>query len=97
MITTKNKYFFLPCIEDLFDQFKEGKEFLKLILQSGYNQIRVREEDIEKTMFSTKYRNSKFKVMSFDLNRMNRMMHIFDHFVVVLIDDNLIFSNQIRT
>jgi hypothetical protein len=100
-VTIKNKYP-MPHIEDLFDQLKGAKVFLKIDLQLGYNQIRVREEDIEKTAFSTKYGHYEFKVMSFGLTNapayfmeaMNSMFYKYDDFVVVFIDDILIFPRQ---
>jgi hypothetical protein len=100
-VTIKNKYP-MPRIEDLFDQLKGAKVFSKIDLQSGYNQIRVREEDIEKTAFSTKYGHYEFKVMSFGLTNapayfmeaMNSIFHKYDDFVVVFIDDILIFSKM---
>ena len=80
--TVKNKYP-LPRIEDLFDQRKGAKIFSKIDFQSGYNQIRVREQDIEKTAFSTRYGHYEYKVMSFGLTNtpvvfmeaMNSMLH----------------------
>lgn len=99
-VTIKNKYP-LPRIEDLFDQLKGAKVFSKIDLQSGYNQIRVREQDIEKTAFSTRYGHYEYKVMSFGLTNapalfmetMNSMLHKYlDDFVVVFIDDILIYS-----
>ena len=91
----------MPRIEDLFDQLRGAKVFSKIDLQSGYNQIPVRKEDIEKTAFSTRYGHFEFKVMSFGLTNapaafmetMNRMLHEYlDDFVVVFIDDILIYS-----
>lgn len=102
--TIKNKYP-LPRIEDLFDQLKGAKVFSKIDLKSGYNQIRVREEDIEKTAFSTRYGHYEYRVMSFGLTNapayfmeaMNSMLHSFlDNFVVVFIDDILIYSKDVE-
>jgi len=99
-VTIKNKYP-LPRIDELFDCLRGARVFSKIDLQSGYNQILVREEDIEKTVFATMYGHYEFRVMSFGLTNtppyfmetMNNMLHQFDDFVVVFIDDILIFSN----
>ncbi|WVZ59648.1 hypothetical protein U9M48_009762 [Paspalum notatum var. saurae] len=97
-VTIKNKHP-LPRIDELFDCLKGARVFLKIDLQSGYNQIPVREEDIEKTAFATMYGHYEFRVMSFGLTNaspyfmetMNNMLHKFDQFMVVFIDDILIF------
>ena len=65
-VTIKNKYP-QPHIEMLFERLKGARVFSKIDLQSGYNQIPVREEDIEKTAFSTMYGHYVFRVMSFGL------------------------------
>jgi hypothetical protein len=78
---------------------KGAKVFSKFDLQSGYNQIPVREEDIEKTTFSTMYGHYEFGVMSFGLTSalhyfmemMNTMLHGLEDCVIVFIDDILIF------
>jgi hypothetical protein len=98
-VTIKNKYP-LPRIEDLLDQLKGAKVFSKIDLQSGYNQIRVREKYNKKTTFSTRYGHDEFKVMYFGpmtapacfMETMNNIFHPYlDNFVVVFIDDILIF------
>ena len=84
----------------LFERLKGARVFSKIDLQSGYNQITIREEDIEKTAFSTMYGHYEFRVMSFGLTNappyfmetMNNMLHGLEEFVVVFIDDILIFS-----
>jgi hypothetical protein len=78
-----------------------GQVFSKIDLNSGYHQLRIREEDIEKTAFSTRYGHFEFIIMSFGLTNaptafmeaMNRMLHDFlDDFVVVFLNNILIYS-----
>jgi hypothetical protein len=99
-VTIKNKYP-LPRIEVLFEQLRGARVFSKIDLNSGYHQLRIHEEDIEKTAFCTRYGHYEFIVMSFGLTNvlaafmeaMNRMLHEFlDDFVVVFLDDILIYS-----
>jgi hypothetical protein len=99
-VTIKNKYS-LPCINLLFDQLAGAKVFAKIDLRSGYNQIKIREEDIPKAAFSTRYGLYDYLVMSFGLTNapahfMYLMNSIFmvelDKLVVVFIDDILIYS-----
>ncbi|GJW41383.1 putative reverse transcriptase domain-containing protein [Tanacetum coccineum] len=66
-LAVKNRYS-LPRIDDLFDQLQGSSVYLKIDLRSGYHQLRVvREEDIPKTTFKTRYGHYKFQVMSFGL------------------------------
>jgi hypothetical protein len=99
-VTIKNKYP-LPQIEDLFDQMKGASVLSKIELRSGYHQLKIRESGIPKTAFRTRYGLYEYTVMSFGLMNapayfmylMNKVfMEYLDKFVVVFIDDILIFS-----
>jgi hypothetical protein len=103
-VTIKNKYP-LRRIDDLFDQLKGAKYFSKVDLRSGYHQLKIRESDIPKTAFVTCYGQYEFTVMSFGLTNapayfMNFMNKVFmeelDKFVVVFIDDILVYSKSAK-
>jgi hypothetical protein len=103
-VTIKNKYP-LPRIEYLFDQMKGASVFSKIDLRSGYPQLKIQESDILKTAFYTRYGLYEYPVMSFGQTNapayfmylMNKVfMEYLDKFVVVFIDDILIFSKMME-
>jgi hypothetical protein len=92
-----------PRIDDLFDQLKGACVFTKINLRSGYHQLKIRATDIPKTSFITRYGLYEYTVISFELTNtpayfmylMNKVfMEYLDKFVVVFIEDILIFSNN---
>ena len=101
-MTIKNKYP-LPRLDDLMDQLADARVFSKVDLSSGYHQIKVKDEDIQKTAFKTRYRHYEYSVMPFSVTNapgvfmeyMNRIFNTYlDWFVVVFIYDILTYSKS---
>jgi hypothetical protein len=101
-VTIKNKYP-LPHIEDLFVQLKGARVFSKIDLRSGYHQLRIRPSDIAKIAFTTRYGLYEYTMMSFGSTNalayfmylMNKVfMEYLDKFMVVFIDDILVYSRS---
>ena len=99
-VMNKNRYP-LPRIDDLFDQLRGTQVYSKIDLCTGYHQLSIRETDIPKTTFRTWYGHFKFTMMPFGLTNapaafmdlMHRVFHPYlDRFVVVFVDDILIYS-----
>ena len=99
-VTIKNRYP-LPRIDDLFDQLRGARVYSKIDLRTSYHQRRVKDTDIPKTTFRTRYGHFEFTVMPFRLTNapaafMDLMHRIFqpylDQFVVVFVDDIMIYS-----
>ena len=95
----------MPRIDDLFDQMKGEIVFSKIDLQSGYHQLRIKEGDIPKNAFRTRFGHYEFFVVPLKLTNvptvfmslMNDIFHKYlDHFVQVFLDDILIYSNNER-
>jgi len=101
-VTIKNRYP-LSRIDDLMDQLVGARVFSKIDLRLGYHQIKAKDEDMQKTAFRTRYKPYEYTVMPFGVTNasgvfmeyMNRIFHTYlDRFVVVFIDDILIYSKS---
>jgi hypothetical protein len=101
-VTIKNKYP-LPRIDDIFAQLKDARIFSKIDLRSGYHQVRIKEEYINKTTFRKRYRHYEFTVVPFGLSNapvvfmflMNGVFREYlDKFVIVFLDDIIIYSKS---
>src|SRR3954470_2239142 len=101
-ITIKN-HFPIPLINDLTNRLFRAKVFTKIDLHSGYNQIRIHKDDIEKTAFHTRYGHFQYKVMPFGLTNapatfqalvQDILRPLLDKCVIVYIDDILVYSKN---
>jgi hypothetical protein len=101
-VTIKNKYP-LPRIDDLFDQLKDAKIFSKIYLRSRYHQVRIKDEDVSKTVFKTRYGHYEFTVVLFGLLNtpiifMCLMNGVFREYLeklfIVFLDDILVYSKS---
>ena len=103
-IMIKNKYP-LQRIDDLFDQLQEASVFFKIDLRPIYHQLKIKESNISKTAFRTRYGHYEFLVMPFGLTNvptafldlMNKVFHLYiDQFVIVFNDDILVYSKNVE-
>ena len=103
-VTIQNQYL-LPRTDDLFDQLRGARVYFKIDIRTGYHQLRVRDTNIPKTSFRTRYGHFEFTVMPFGLTNalaafMDLMHRVFqpylNQFVVVVVDDILIYSQSER-
>ena len=101
-MAVKNKYS-LPRIDDLFDQLKGTSVFSNINLRSGYHQLRIKDTNVHKTAFRTRYGHYEFLVMPFRLTNspvafmdlMNRAFRSYvDHFFMVFRDEILVYSKD---
>ena len=101
-VMIQNQYL-LPRTDDLLDQLRGARIYFKIDLRTGYHQLKVRETDIPKTVFRTRYGHFEFTVMPIGLTNalaafmdlMHRMFQPYlDQFVVVFVDDVLIYSQS---
>ena len=101
-VMIQNRYL-LPRIDDLFDQLRGARVYPKIDLRAGYHQLRVRDTDIPKTTFRTRYGHFVFTMMPFGLMSapaafMDLMLRVFqpylDQFVIIFVDDILIYSQS---
>ena len=102
-VTIHNRYL-LPRIDELLDRLRGAKFFTKIDLRSGYHQIRVHPDDVQKTAFRTRYGHFEFLVLPFGLTNapatfMHLMHSIFreylDSFIIIFLDDIPIYSQNL--